>query len=103
LLFSEDNTKKAIHLAKQEVAERPTAQSYDLLAWAYYKNGEHKKALNITEQYVLENTFEPEALLHSAYILKANGKQNKAKELKEELLGAIYELGPNAESEIKNI
>ena len=103
LLFSEDNKKEAIHLAKQEVAERPTAQSYDLLAWAYYKNGNYKEALKLTEQYVLDNTFEPEALLHSAYILKANGKQNIANELKEELLGAIYELGPNAASEIKNI
>ena len=103
LLFSDKKPKEAMQIAIQEVKERPTAQSYDLLAWAYYKNAEYKKALEITEKYVLNKTFEPEALLHSAYILKANGKLKKAIELKEELLGAIYELGPNSESEIKNI
>ena len=36
------------------------------------------------QKYVLNKTFEPEALLHSAYILKANGKLKKAIELKEE-------------------
>ena len=30
-------------------------------------------------------------------------QKNKATNLKSELLGAIYELGPNAEQEIKNI
>ena len=103
LLFSDAKKREAITIAKQEVVERPTAQSYDLLAWAYYKNGAIKKALNITEKYVINNTFEPEALLHTAYILKANGKTKEANILKEELLGAVYELGPNSEIEIQNI
>lgn len=105
ILFAEneENRLKAIEIAKQEVEERPTAQSYDLLAWAYFKNNNKTKALEIVEKYVINNTFEPEALLHTAQILKANGKKNKATNLKSELLGAIYELGPNAEQEIKNI
>jgi len=105
ILFAEneENRLKAIEIAKQEVEERPTAQSYDLLAWAYFKNNNKTKALEIVEKYVINNTFEPEALLHTAQILKANGKKNKATNLKLELLGAIYELGPNAEQEIKNI
>jgi tetratricopeptide (TPR) repeat protein len=105
LLFAEDaiNTSKAIEIAEQEVASRPTAQSYDLLAWSFYKKGDFKKAIQITKNHVIGKTFEPEALLHSAYILKANGQKEKANELKTELLGAIYELGPNTEQTIKNI
>jgi len=105
LLFADDTTKieKAIEIANQEVKERPTPQSYDLLAWVLYKNGNKEKALEIIENYVINKTFEPEALLHTAFILKANGKVNEANRLKEELLGSIYELGPLSEKEILSI
>ena len=105
LLFADDNTKKsqALEIAKTEVKARPTAQSYDLLAWAYYKNGNTEKAVTITKKFVIGKTFEPEALLHTAAILKANGNQKEAQEIKNQLLGAIYELGPTSEQEIKNI
>lgn len=105
LLFAEteDQKKKALEIAMQEVVERPTAQSYDLLAWSYYNNGQVEKALEISEKHVIDKTFEPEALLHTAYILKANNKQNEANVLKQELLGAVYELGPLAEGVINNI
>ncbi|WP_299049385.1 cell surface protein [uncultured Polaribacter sp.] len=103
LLLSEAQNDKAIVLAKQEVEERPTAQSYDLLAWAYFNNGQKEKALAIVDQHVIEKTFEPEALLHAALIFKANGKIPMAVTLKKELLGAVYELGPNVEAEINNI
>jgi len=94
---------KAIEIAKTEVNQRPTAQSYDLLAWSYFKNGETEKALEIVNNHVLGHTFEPAALLHAAHILKANGKTEKVNEIKPELLGSIYELGPLAEEEINNI
>ncbi|WP_439131245.1 tetratricopeptide repeat protein [Polaribacter sp.] len=105
LLLAEDDSKKlkALQIAKKEVKARPTAQSYDLLAWSYYKNGHIEKAAQISQKFVLGHTFEPEALLHTAYILKATGNQKQAKEIKKELLGAIYELGPHSEQEIKNI
>lgn len=105
LLFVDDNLKqqKAVEIAKQEVLERPTSQSYDLLAWSLYKNGQKEEALIITEKYVLHKTFEPEALLHAAHILKANGKIKEANSLKPELIGAVYELGPLVEKEINNI
>lgn len=105
LLFANDANKKeqAIELAKQELLERPSAQSYDLLAWSYYKNGKIKKALEITMQYVINKTFEPEVLLHTAYILKANGQNPEAKKIQKELLGAIFELGPVSENRIRNI
>lgn len=105
LLYANDvaNSAKALAIAQQEVNARPTAQSYDLLAWAHYKNGETVKALDIIENNVLKKTSEPEALLHAAHILKANGKLEKVALLKEELLESIYELGPLSEQEIKNI
>ena len=105
LLFADNNLlkQKALEIAKEEVKARPTAQSYDLLAWAYYKNGFAKKAINISKNHVIGKTFEPEALLHTATIFKANGNTKAAQELKKELLGAIYELGPNSEQEINNI
>ena len=104
LLFAEkEKNIKALEIAKQEVEDRPTAQSYHLLAWAYYKTGNIDKALEITQNKVVGKTFEPEALLHAAQILKAHNETKKVKELKKELLGAIYELGPSSEQEIKNL
>jgi tetratricopeptide (TPR) repeat protein len=105
LLFADEtiNALKALEIAKTEVEARPTAQSYDLLAWSYYKNGNINEALQISKNHVIGKTFEPQALLHTAYILKANGNQIEAQKLKAELLEAIYELGPSSEQEIKNI
>ena len=105
LLYADnkDLKSKALNIAAQEVRERPTTQSYDLLAWSYFKNGQIKRALEITEKFVLNKTYEPEALLHAAYILKANGKIQEAIMLKEELVESIYELGPLAEKDILNI
>jgi tetratricopeptide (TPR) repeat protein len=105
LLFADDlkNASKALEIAKQEVQARPTAQSYDLLAWSFYKKGDIKRAFQIAEKHVIGKTFEPEALLHTAYILKANHKITEAKKLKEELLKNGYELGPLSEHKVKNI
>lgn len=105
LLFADDaiTKTKALEIAKEEVSDRPTAQSYDLLAWSLYKNGQDQQALEISKKYVINKTFEPEALLHTAYILKANGKVEEANSIKKELLGVVYELGPLAEKQIKNI
>jgi tetratricopeptide (TPR) repeat protein len=105
LLYADVAAKKekALKIAKQEVSERPTTQSYDLLAWSYFKNGQLKKALEITEKYVINKTFEPEALFHTASILKANGRAEDAINIKKELIESIYELGPLAEKEIRSI
>ena len=54
ILFAEneENRLKVIEIAKQEVEERPNAQSYDLLAWAYFRNNNKTKALEIVEKYL---------------------------------------------------
>ncbi|MHA6278662.1 tetratricopeptide repeat protein [Salinimicrobium sp. CAU 1759] len=105
ILFAEEfaATEEALELAKQEVANRPTPQSYDLLAWSHYNSGNYNEALQIAEQHIVDHTFEPEALFHLAKIYKATGNTEKAKDLKKELLDSAYELGPVAEQEIRKI
>ncbi len=103
LLFAEESetTDKALSLANHEILQRPTPQSYDLLAWAFYKKGEAQKALKIMENNVLNKIFEPEVLYHLAVIYKANGKAKELIELKKELLESVFELGPTMEQKIK--
>ena len=95
-LYLEDTQqyKKAITLAKKEVENRPTPESYGYLAYSYLKNGEQEKALQIVENHIENKTFEPNILLQAAEVYKKSGQEKKALKLKEELLGAGYELGP---------
>ena len=92
--------EKAMKLAKKEVENRPTPESYGLLAYSYFAKGEKEKALEIVEKHIAGKTFEPGILSKAAEIYKANGKHDKVKELKQELVGAIYELGPVMEPQI---
>lgn len=105
LLFSEDPQaiNKAHEIALEEIENRPTAQSYDLLAWTLYKKGDYQAALDIVETRVADKTYEPEVLFHLAKIYKANGLDKKAAVLQKELLGSAYELGPLMERDIKKI
>lgn len=103
LLFSgsENTVDTATEIARREIENRPTPGSYDLLAWATYKKGDNKTALELVKTHVLGKTYEPEALYHVATIFKANGMGKEAMELKEELLDASYELGPLMEEKVK--
>jgi tetratricopeptide (TPR) repeat protein len=105
LLFSEDPKalNRAHEIALEEIENRPTAQSYDLLAWTLYKKGEFQAALDIAEAHVVGKTYEPEVLFHLAKIYRANGLDKKAAVLQKELLGSAYELGPLMEQSIKKI
>ncbi|MGB5418347.1 tetratricopeptide repeat protein [Algibacter sp.] len=100
---NKNQTADALRIANIEIENRPTPQSYDLLAWTYFKQGDIKEALEIMEAFVVGKTFEPEAMLHLAIIYKANGNLNEAENLKKELLESAFELGPMVENEIKNI
>ncbi|MEM6717821.1 MAG: tetratricopeptide repeat protein [Bacteroidota bacterium] len=93
--------EKALELAQQEVNLRPTAQAYDLLAWTYHLQGNSAKALTITEQHVIDKTFEPVAHYHIAEILKANGKSFQ--NIKAELLESSFELGPVMTQKIEEL
>lgn len=96
-------TAKALKIAYEEIENRPTPQSYDLLAWTFYNHGDVEEALKLAEKHVIGKTSEPDVLLHLAKIYKANGEVEKAKKLKEELLESTFELGPLSIHDIKNI
>lgn len=105
LIFAENSkeTAKALQIANTEINNRPTPQSYSLLAWTYYNQGDVKDALEIMEKHVVGKTFEPEAMYHLAYIYKANNKLDEVKELKEELLESAFELGPLVTEQVQKL
>ncbi len=94
---------KALKLSKKEVENRPTPESYSWLAYSYLKKGEKEKAAEIIKAEVDGKTFEPALLYQAAEVYKANGDLEKVKELKGELIGAIYELGPSMKKQIQNL
>ena len=89
--------------SKKEIENRPTPESYDLLAWAYYNNGDFDKALDIIEKHTIGKSHEPLIVFHNETILKANHKLTQENSNKADLLASIYELGPNLETSIKRL
>lgn len=98
-----ENLEEAIAIAKEEVDHRPTALSYDLLAWSYFKNGNIDEAVNITNSHVVGHTSEPMALYHSAEIYKAAGLVKEANNIKKEISESSYELGPIVAEKVSRI
>jgi tetratricopeptide (TPR) repeat protein len=92
---------KAIELAEKETRNRPTPETYDWLGWVYFRKGDKQKAFEIVMEYVYKKTFEPDALLHCAYILAENGRKEDAEKLFEECLESSFELGPETTAVIK--
>jgi hypothetical protein len=105
LLYAENMMlpEHALEIAKIEVENRPTPQSYDLLAWSYFKKGKVEKANSIIENHVDGQSSEPTVLYHIAEIYKAAGKTDLVSDLKNELVASIYELGPNMKSKINQL
>ncbi|WP_394971237.1 hypothetical protein [uncultured Croceitalea sp.] len=95
--------EKALNLALKEVISRPTAETYGLLANTYHKMGKDKAALKIVEDHIINKTFEPAILYTAAEIYKANNKMHRVSALKQELMEAVYELGPSYEREISQL
>ncbi|MDF0706140.1 tetratricopeptide repeat protein [Flagellimonas okinawensis] len=95
--------QKAFELAQEEVKNRPTPESYGLLAYSLLQVGQEQKAMEIIEKHVMGATFEPAILHQAAEVYKANGKKEKVSALKQELLEAAFELGPIKEAEIASL
>lgn len=102
-LYAETNPDKALALAAMEITNRATPETYQLLAYSQLKAGDKEAALKTIEEYVIGKTSEPKALFHSALIYKANGMKDKVAPIKEELMGAFYELGPVTAKEIEKL
>ena len=101
--LSMDVERKAFELAQEEVGNRPTPESYSWLAYSLLHLGEKQKAMEVIEQHVMGVTYEPAILQQAAEIYKANGEKEKVSELKQELMGAAYELGPVKEAQIASL
>lgn len=86
--------EKSLAIAEQEIINRPTPQSYDLKAWALLKLGRKKEALAIVQQYVENQTFEPEAAYHMGMVFLSNNQTERAKEHLEAADESSFELGP---------
>ncbi len=102
-LYANREPQKALKLAQKEITNRATPETYQLLAYSQFKTGDKETALKTIEEHVEGKTSEPKALFHAALIYKANGMDDKVKSLKEELMGAFYELGPVKAKEIENL
>jgi tetratricopeptide (TPR) repeat protein len=102
-LLSNDKTdiNAALHIAKTEIFNRPTPQSYEFLAWALFKNGEITEANKIAKGRVMEKTFEPDALYRMGILLKSSGEKKLAKKYLTDALESSFELGPVVTAEIK--
>jgi len=73
------NLEQALELAQKELEIRQDIHTYDLLAWAYYKNGEPQKAWENISLALSKNNKDAEILYHAAVIAEALGKQRESK------------------------
>ncbi|HZI24013.1 MAG TPA: tetratricopeptide repeat protein, partial [Chryseolinea sp.] len=95
-----NNPAAAVAIAHEEIANRPTPQSYDLLAWGYYHQKNFREALSVAAGHVENQTFEPEAFYHLGMIYEANGNKEKARYYLTAALESEFELGPSTSRKI---
>jgi tetratricopeptide (TPR) repeat protein len=94
------NPSKTVEIATIEISNRPTPQSYDLLAWGYFQQGQAEKAIEVAQQHVEGKTFEPEAFYHLGVIYK-NIDKEKSNDFLKEALQSSFELGPSIAATIQ--
>ena len=97
-----ENASQCINIAQNEIVNRPSAQSYDLLAWGYYRAGRYTDALTIVKEHVMGKAFEPGILYHTGMILKGAGFDHEAEKHLDDALEGSFELGPALALEVKN-
>ena len=95
------NPSKTIEIARIEIRNRPTPQSFDLLAWGYFHNGNITDALAVAQKYIENKTYEPDALYHLGMIYHANGMEKEAIHYFKRAAASSFELGPAISKKIK--
>lgn len=98
----ENNYSEALRIAQKEVSNRPTSQSYDLLAWAYYKNNHLDEAMKIAQSHVVNKNFEPSASYHLGELYKQAGNTVQAKYYLKKAFASSFEMGPRMAKEVKD-
>lgn len=91
----------AQEIAEEEIQSRPTAESYDLLAWTYFHQKDYANALTVVEKQIEGHTSEPICVYHMGMIHLVNGNHEKAERYLREALAAEFELGPVTAQKIK--
>ncbi len=91
--------KTAYGLANKEIINRPTTESYDLLAWTLFLDGKIEAAQKLAKTHILGKTSEPAILLHLAHIFQRDPVISTP--ILREIEGARFELGPLKTIEIK--
>ena len=92
---------EAIECSFKEIRNRPTAQSYDLLAWSYYQRGDLTKALEIARSHVQGHSYEPVVVYHLGMIHAANGNRGMAEKFLSMAMEGSFELGPVTTAKIE--
>ncbi len=101
LTIDEDkDLNKALRIAEREVNNRPTPQSYDLLAWTYYNMNKKDEALKIANVFIENKNHEPDALYHLGMIYAYAGNTKKARQFLKEANASGFELGPELADKI---
>lgn len=85
---------RCLQIAQEEVAHRPTPEAYSWLAWAYCRNAQVSKAMEIVRQHVAGKCFEPDALFYTGKIYQAGGEKREARKYFQAAKESAYELGP---------
>ncbi|MCF6306678.1 MAG: hypothetical protein L3J09_01855 [Flavobacteriaceae bacterium] len=102
-IYSETAPVKALQLAKEEIKNCSTPDSYALLAYSLLKNMDKEKALLLIEEKVEGKTNNPRSLYYQAIVFKATHKTKKVNDLKATLNNSTIELGNVLNNSIKNL
>ncbi len=95
--------RQAYEIALQEVRNRPTSNSYSMLALASTYIHNPSKGLAIIENHNVLKSSEPLVLLRVTKVYAENHKVTLVASLKKELKTAAFELGPVKTLEIVNL
>ena len=88
-LFDADhdrNLGEALDLAQKELEVRHDVYTWDVLAWAFYKNGKMTEAANASEKALKFGTRDPLLLFHAAMIAEGLGHREQARDEMEKAL-----------------
>lgn len=102
-LSEKSKVETAKFYIEQEIAHRPTAHAYLLLARYHHEKGEYEQAMEILEKQVMDKTEEPDVLYHIGVIAYAAGDKSTAQKYLKESADAGFELGPNVAKEIDSL
>ncbi len=84
--------EKSLKLAYEEIRNRATPDSYILLVMSYLALNEQQRALEISERYIVDQTFEPGILIELVELYQDHEDQYQW--VKNQLIDCRYELSP---------